>query len=109
MTSKHPLAAMAACFISVTFLSSLLAEQVDVAPHVAKLRAVGPKGAGHREAAASWKALSKADADQLTEILAGMNGVGRLSQLVVSALAPAVLKQVLQCPRAPDSPSLGQS
>jgi hypothetical protein len=93
MTSKQILAAMAACIVSLTFVVPCLAEQVDVKPHVAKLRAVGPKGEGHREASAAWKALSKADADQLTEILAGMKGVGRLSENWFRAVVEAVAQR----------------
>lgn len=54
------------------------AEPVEIGPLLAKLRAVGPKGAGHREAMTAWKSLSTADAEQLSELLAGMDGAGEL-------------------------------
>lgn len=85
------------CLAFVLVCRTLLAEPVDIAPHVAKLRAVGPKGEGHREATAAWQALAKADAEQLPEILAGMQGVGRLSEnwfrAAVEAVAQRQVKQ----------------
>lgn len=50
----------------------------DLSDALAKVRAVGPKGAGHREAAAAVKTLVQADADQLPIILAAMRGTSDL-------------------------------
>jgi hypothetical protein len=71
------------------------AEQVDVAALVKKVRAVGPKGAGHREATAAWKSLSQADANQLTEILAGMDGANVLAINWIRAAAETVAQRHL--------------
>ncbi len=90
-------AAIAASLLvfSLTHFSS--AEQVDVEALAAKLRSVGPKGEGHAEASKAWQAISKADADQLTDILAGMQGAGKLSEnwfrAAVEAVAQRQLKQ----------------
>lgn len=65
----------ALCVLLLVSLSpGLRAEQVDVASLVKQIRAVGPKGEGHREAIAAVGKLSAADIEQLTEILAGMDG-----------------------------------
>jgi hypothetical protein len=55
------------------------AATVDVAPLVRAIKAVGPKGAGHRAAIAAWSQLAAADAAQLPEVLAGMDGAGPLA------------------------------
>ena len=55
------------------------AEPADLGPHLKKLRAVGVEGQGHREAMHAWKQLSQADASQLTAILGGMKGAGKLA------------------------------
>jgi hypothetical protein len=78
-------------------VGSALAEEVDVPSLSAKLRAVGPKGDGHREAIAAWKSLSKSDVAQLPAILKGMKGAGKLSEnwfrAAVEAVAQAELKR----------------
>ena len=57
--------------VLVAFLATFqnaLADKVDTTTLLAKLRAIGPKGAGHREAIAAWKELSTAEAEQLWQI-----------------------------------------
>ena len=54
-------------------------EAVDVPPLLGKIRAVGKFGEGHREAAAAWPRLAAAQADQVPEILAGMQGADILA------------------------------
>jgi len=51
----------------------------DLTDALAKVRAVGAKGAGHRDAAQAVKVLAKADADQLPKILAAMQGANDLA------------------------------
>lgn len=70
--------------------------EVDVESLATKLKAVGPKGAGHREATEAWKALSKADVGQLPEILAGMKGAGKLSENWFRAVVEAVAQRELK-------------
>ena len=43
------------------------------------LQAVGPQSAGSGAAAAAWKELTRADADQLPAILAGLDGANPLA------------------------------
>lgn len=66
---------------AVAFLAAGAAGAADVvvAPLLEKVRAIGPKGAGHREAIAAWKSLSQADAQQLPQILAGMDSSNLLA------------------------------
>ena len=47
----------------------------DLAKNLTKVRAVGVKGEGHREAGAAAKALANASAADLPAILAAMDGV----------------------------------
>jgi hypothetical protein len=66
--------------LMVALVSSLgFAGDVDVGPLIQKIRAVGPRGEGHREATTAWKSLSQADSSQLVEILAGMKGADLLA------------------------------
>ena len=66
------------------------AEEVDVAALVAKIRAVGPKGQGHQEAIAAWQQLAKADAEQLPQVLTGIDGAGKLATNWLRAAAESI-------------------
>ena len=55
------------------------ADGVDVPALVRAINAVGPKGAGHRKAQAAWNRLVRAEADEIPEILAGMDDSARLA------------------------------
>ena len=64
---------------------------------VEALRAVGPEGAGHREAAAAWSELVQAEASLLPRIMAGLDGAGPLAanwiRTAVDAIAERQLRQ----------------
>ena len=96
MKFSQTIAATAACLFVLSLVSPSFAEQVDVETLSAKLRAVGPKGEGHAEASKSWQLLAKADVDQLPEILAGMQGAGRLSENWFRAAVEAVAQRELK-------------
>jgi outer membrane murein-binding lipoprotein Lpp len=68
----------------------------DVAPLVKTLRAVGPQGAGHVEAARAWQQLARADAGQLSEILAGLDGAGPLAANWIRTAVEAIAERQLQ-------------
>ena len=53
--------------------------EADIAEQLAQLKAVGPKGKGHREAQQAAQALSNGGVDQLTPVLAGMDGANELA------------------------------
>ncbi|MCH7727724.1 MAG: hypothetical protein IH991_14770 [Planctomycetes bacterium] len=55
------------------------AKELDVKSLVTTVRAVGPKGAGHRDAIAAMRELSKADTQHIPEILSAMDGAGKLA------------------------------
>ena len=70
----------ALCLAVVVGSTAVPAEEaVDVTPLLATIRAVKKHGEGHREAAAAWPRLAAAQADQLPEILAGMQGADILA------------------------------
>lgn len=85
--------------LSALFLLAIVpaarGENVNVAPLMAKLKAVGSKGAGHRDAIAAWKTLSTADGKQLPEVLAGMDGAGDLACNWIRAAADAIAQREL--------------
>ena len=51
----------------------------EVEPLLKALRAVGPEGAGHREAAEAWRQLSQVDAAELPTLLAALDGANPLA------------------------------
>jgi hypothetical protein len=65
----------------------------DLANHLKTLRAVGPKGAGHRDAVAAAQAASKADPSQLTTILAAMDGANPIATNWLRGVAEAVAQR----------------
>ena len=78
------------------------AEPIDVEPLLQSLRAVGPKGAGHREAMKAWERLARADAGQLPSILAGIDTAGPLAanwiRTAVDTIAESQLRSGGQLP-----------
>lgn len=77
-------------------LSAGRGEAADIEPWLAKLRAVGPDGVGHREATQAWQQLAKADAAQLPAILSGMKGAGPLATNWIAAAVDAIAERQLQ-------------
>lgn len=67
----------------------------DLAPLVNQLRAVGPMGSGNREAMQAWQQLSNADAEQLPEILSGIDAAGPLNANWLAAAVEAVAAREL--------------
>lgn len=55
------------------------APAADLAPALAKLRAVAPQGAGHAEAVVAAKSVSQASAADLPQILAAMDGANDIA------------------------------
>lgn len=70
--------------------------ETDVEPLLKKIQAVGPKGKGHREAIAAVEQLGKADASQLTSLLAGMNDAGPLATNWIRAAVETVAQRSTQ-------------
>ena len=80
MFHAHPVRLLLCALVFTTGLSAVVpAETVELAPLAKAINAVGPHGAGHREAMAAWAKLSQVEAARLPEVLAGMDGANRLS------------------------------
>lgn len=62
---------------------------------VAAIHAVGAEGRGHHEAARAWQTLAQTDADQLTRLLAGMDGAGPLARNWFRAAVDSVAEKAL--------------
>jgi len=77
-------------------LSITAAMGAEIEPLLAKLRAVGPNGAGHREATRAWSALARADAAQLPQVLAGLDGAGPLAANWIRTAVDAIAERQLQ-------------
>jgi hypothetical protein len=94
-------ACVAGLFAVVSVAAAMGAE---IEPLVAKLRAVGPNGAGHREAAQAWSELVRAEAAELPHILKGLDGAGPLAanwiHTAVDAIAQRQLRSGLSLPAA---------
>ncbi len=72
------------------------ARAVDVQPLLTTIRAVGPQAAGSVEAARAWEKLAQADARQLPEILAGLDGAGPLAANWIRTAFEAVAERQLR-------------
>ena len=88
---------MSGCFVTIlaVFAACATAAAVEVPPLVQTINAVGPKGAGHPAAIAALQQLGQADAAQIPEILAGMNGANRLSANWLRAAVEAIAQREL--------------
>ena len=81
--------ALALCLVAV----SLPAAEGDLADALARIRAVQPRGAGHREAAAAARVVAAARASALPEILAAMDGAGPIAENWLRGAAEAVAQR----------------
>lgn len=79
------------------FVFSLLiatsASAADLQPALEKLRSVGPKGAGHKEAGIAWKTVAAAPASDLPKVLAAMNGAGPLAENWIRSAAETIAQK----------------
>ena len=71
------------------------AADADLAKNLAKVRAVGVKGEGHREAGAAAKALAQASPADLPVILAAMDGTSVLAENWLRGIAEAVAQKAV--------------
>ena len=69
------------------------AADADLAKNLARVRAVGMKGEGHREAGAAAKALANASPADLPVILAAMDGTSVLAENWLRGIAEAVAQK----------------
>jgi len=79
-----------ALWISAT---SLPAAEGELAAALAKIRAVGPLGSGHREAVAAAKVAAAAKAGDLPQILAAMDGANPIAENWLRGAAEAVAQR----------------
>ena len=89
---KWLISSLALLVCGLTTLPTLAAD-AELAKHLGQVKAVGPKGAGHREAGAAAKALAKAEAADLPKILAAMDGANLLAENWIRGIAETVAQK----------------
>ena len=72
------------------------ADDSDLASALEKVRSVGAKGQGHREAVAAVKVVSQADLPKLTQILAAMDGSNLYAENWLRGAAEAVAQRAIE-------------
>ena len=83
--------------VAFVLAASAIGQSPDLAPLLQSLRNVQPEGRGHREATYAWAELtSRAGADDLTTILAGMDGAGPLAENWIRAAVDTVAEKRVQ-------------
>jgi hypothetical protein len=65
--------------LAVVLTGAATAQAASLSRSLNTIRDVGPEGKGNAEAAAAWKTVSTADADELVTILKSMNGANELA------------------------------
>jgi len=85
---------MSVCLASAAHTAS--AEEVEIVELTNAIKAIGPKGAGHREAIQASKTLATANVSQLLEILAGMQDASQLSENWLRAAVETVAQRALK-------------
>ena len=80
--------------LAVTFTTHAFA--ADLEPLLKQLRAVGPKGAGNREAQEAWEQVARADVSQLPAILTALDDAGPLAANWIRCAADAVAERELR-------------
>jgi hypothetical protein len=87
---------MLAVVVAMQLADAESAELIQTESLLKNIRAVGPKGAGNQEAASAWQQLSKADAEQLPDVLAGMDGADLLASNWIRAAAETIADRQLK-------------
>jgi hypothetical protein len=64
--------------------------ELETGPLLQKIKEVGPKGKGHKQAIAAMEQLSKADVAQLPQVLAGMDDAGPLAANWIRAAVESI-------------------
>lgn len=91
MKSRIPVSVgLALVLVCGADLRSGMAQEADLAPHLAALRGVGPEGASNETAAAAWKVVAAAPAAALPTLLAALEGANPLAQNWLRAAAGAI-------------------
>jgi hypothetical protein len=94
MSLRRAALQLCACLALVIFASAAFAaEDAALKSALEKLRAVGPKAAGHADAVAAAKTASQAPAEQLPVILAAMDGVNPVAENWLRGVAEAVAQR----------------
>jgi hypothetical protein len=70
---------LALALLGCLVFGNTASQAADLGPALTKIRAVGPKGAGHAEALAATKAVSQASSTDLPQILAAMDGANDIA------------------------------
>lgn len=90
------LVCLAGTILPALFVSaSLAADAHDLSPELAKIRAVQPKGDGHKDAVAAMKKVSAADAATLPVVIAAMDDASPLVENWIRAAAEAIAQKQL--------------
>jgi hypothetical protein len=85
---------LAGTLLPAFFVSALLAADAhDLSPELAKIRAVQPKGDGHKDAVAAMKKVSAADAAALPIVIAAMDDASPLVENWIRAAAEAIAQK----------------
>jgi hypothetical protein len=66
------------------------AEDATIAKQIASIRAVGPKGEGHKQATAAAAQLQRSSIEHLSQVLAGMDGANPLATNWLRGVAEAI-------------------
>ena len=81
--------------VLVLTLGSTISAAAELGALLATVRRVGPKGAGNQAASEAWQELARADAAQLPEILAGLDGAGPLAANWIRTAVDAIVQREL--------------
>lgn len=73
--------------------STAVLEAAELAPALAKLRAVGPKGEGNQAASEAWPTVAAAPVAELTSVLAAMDGVNPLAENWLRSAAETIAQK----------------
>lgn len=87
------------CFLLIALPTANLAKPAraaDVASLLKSLQAVGPQGAGHREAALAWAELAQAEASVLPTVLAALDQAGPLAANWIRTAADTIAERQLR-------------
>ncbi len=85
--------------LMISSVPALAAGNSRIAPLVARIRAVGPEGAGNVEAAAAWKELAQLDGGAMPAILASMDDADPIAANWLRAAVDTIAERELAAGR----------
>ena len=90
--------------LALVVVAAMSVEAADVAPHIARIKAVGKEGKGNADASAAWRELVKEGPDALPSILAALDDASPTAANWLRSAVDAIADRALRAGKLSPAP-----